>query len=52
MDTLCEAQEDLVAVSFVVNFPEHSCPTEITILPQRSPKSMKTQYSQGELSCR
>ena len=26
------------AVSFVLNFPENSCPTEITIMPQRSPK--------------
>jgi NADP-dependent 3-hydroxy acid dehydrogenase YdfG len=28
------------AVSFVVNFPENGCPTEITLMPQRSPKKL------------
>jgi NADP-dependent 3-hydroxy acid dehydrogenase YdfG len=37
-DLMIQPSDIAKAVSFVVNFPENACPTEITILPQKSPR--------------
>jgi 3-oxoacyl-[acyl-carrier protein] reductase len=38
-DLMIQPADVAKAVTFVVNFPENACPTEITILPQKSPRT-------------